>query len=571
MEISNIVFDTCRCYIQDQQALLGGTLTKFLLGSLRSRNVPVLAEAMSLFDPVLHGVNEFRILRQVSAFFKKNANLSNDGICSEAAALAFYRAERLCRITNRRLDHYYIHRDRLDPDLNLWLSKMEGIISSTLGRSKDFLELLPELIRVTSGATASRSRRDSLPVFKIGKKVECTPNAERYLQTLSLFYGYGALKCRINNWNRVEAVPKNWKTHRIIACEPNGNVPLQLAFDAYVKKRMLRIGVNLSSQFSNQELAREGSISGELATVDLSMASDTCAFNTVAWLFPQPWFQYLSDIRSSAYQYNGKHGMYAKFSSMGNGATFCIETLIFAAACKAVGSKKYSVYGDDIVIETSLYPKLTKLLAFLGFIINTEKSYSDGPFRESCGYDYYSGIDVTPFYFREVDKRKATLSHLVNGLGALGIGRSLGGYMLDLIDQHKLPLVPYNQVSTSGVWVDVSTAYALRLIRSKRSCLQYKALVQVEKSFSVTDSRSLFLWHLQRHYKTFYMPKPGSGKPKLKVEAFERGTISSRCSILRHKYVREWVGWFPPAAAVPLHLYWWSEMISRRKAEIVKF
>jgi hypothetical protein len=94
-------------------------------------------------------------------------------------------------------------------------------------------------------------------------------------------------------------VPKNWKTFRTIACEPDGALPFQLAFDTFAKRRLRARGINLSDQSRNQLLAKEGSINGSLATIDLSSASDTVAFNTVALLFPTEWFDVLNAFRST--------------------------------------------------------------------------------------------------------------------------------------------------------------------------------------------------------------------------------------------------------------------------------
>jgi hypothetical protein len=42
------------------------------------------------------------------------------------------------------------------------------------------------------------------------------------------------------------------------------------------------------------------------------------------------------------------------------------------------------------------------VLESAGFVVNLTKSYSAGPFRESCGGDYWNGYDITPFYARSL-------------------------------------------------------------------------------------------------------------------------------------------------------------------------
>lgn len=546
METIQITYDVCRSYLFDQRALLGEDLYSKLLGFLRARNVASLSKASSLFDWQSHTVDVFKSLRQVEAFFKKNEAFSDDSVCTLAAKASFEAAERKCKRTNRRLDFYYLQRDRIDPDLQQWIPRAEDYIRRVLGDFDGFLGRLPELIRVTDGATASRSRRKSLPYLKVKKKYDCSVGAKPYLQALSQFFGYGDLRLRSRPVNRVQVVPKNYQTHRTIACEPDGNLPLQLAFDMYAKQRLRRKGINLSDQSRNQRMAYEGSVSGFYATIDLSSASDTVAYNTVAWLFPHPWFRYLCAIRSSFYKGSFGTGKYQKFSSMGNGATFCIETLIFAALCHAVGATDFSVYGDDIIIPVEYVDSLYKALNFFGFIVNQDKSFSHGPFRESCGKHWFSGIDVTPFYVRGNLKLKPEFCHVINGL--VRIGKPLGDLWelcKDITISKKLPLVPINENSTSGVFVDVHSAYRLKLIRTKYHISRFRSYVPKGTSTYIGDIRTNFLWYLDAF--------------RIKDRKSMEALVRSRTPITEHRYVRKWVGWFYPTGSTSDHLYWWSD------------
>ena len=89
---------------------------------------------------------------------------------------------------------------------------------------------------------------------------------------------------------------------------------------------------------------------------------------------------------------------------MGNGFTFPLETLIFwaltASACEG-DVDSVSVYGDDIICPRERADDVIDTLTMCGFKINLEKSFVEGPFRESCGCDYYKGIDIRPFYKKE--------------------------------------------------------------------------------------------------------------------------------------------------------------------------
>lgn len=575
MNPQKLTYDICRCYISDLKSTMPPDLVKKLAGYTRARDLDRLASCTTLSSPALSTLDQYRTLMQVEAFFKKNKSFSDETRCAATAMSSFNRGERICRITNRRLDHYYMQRDRLDPDLQKWVTRMEKDIHELMGPFKTFLDELPRLVRVTSGATSTRSRRNSLPHLRVSKKPYASPRASKYLEALSHYFGYGALQVKETLANRLEFVPKNWKTYRTIACEPEGNVFLQLAFDAYIKRRLRRIGIDLSNQSRNQALAYEGSVSGDLATIDLSMASDTLSFNTTAWLLPSDWFGYVNDVRSPR-----SRGVieteYAKFSSMGNGCTFGLETLIFAAACRAVGSKRSVVYGDDIVIETSLVDDLIRLLHFLGFVVNTEKSHFSGPFRESCGANWYNGIDITPVYIRDIDRRKAMLCHLVNSLAAIAIPEGdLWCLLLDLIRDERLPCVPFNENTTSGILVSYQSVEGRKLIRTRGWVPKYKAYQPVaykHRTRKALDSHAAFLWYLD----TMERGRPPVFPPLNMDRELLRRMLRSpdlgvyvtrtRYSISSHRYRRKWVRWLAPVVgATPIHIDLWSEAVHSLK------
>jgi len=560
METTTFAYDVCQRYVRDFTGELGSDLGNKILGWVRSRSLSKLAQAMSLFDPENHGIIHRKHLMQVEAFFKKNDVYTDEEVCSAAALSSFLKAEKVCRITNRRLAYYYSQRDRLDPDLRSWMARAEAYISSALGSFDVFRDELTSRLRVTAGASSTRGRRSSQPHRKVRLRNTCTPGARKWLTLAAEDFGLKLHKFKITNWNRVEFVPKNWSTHRTIACEPEGVIPLQLAFDGYAKECLLKRKINLFDQSRNQRLARQGSVDDSFATIDLSSASDSESYMAVLWLFPEPWFRYLDSLRSSWYRLSdGTMGRYAKFSSMGNGTTFTTETLIFAASCHAVGSKAFSVYGDDIIIEKELVGDLIRMLRFLGFSVNGKKSYTAGPFRESCGGNYYLGVDITPFYIRTVDRRKTVLSHLVNGLATIGLPEGeLWQYLRSLISEFELPLVPFNESSISGVHIDAHEAYRQGLIRTKQQHPNPKVssyqrpefrslVVKVTKVEDVVDSRTYFLWFLDKN-RSSSVPDP-SPVERSRVPAFD------------HKYVRKWVGWYVPATGTPVHLYWWAGYI----------
>jgi hypothetical protein len=52
------------------------------------------------------------------------------------------------------------------------------------------------------------------------------------------------------------------------------------------------------------------------------------------------------------------------------------------------------------VLPTPLYPFIENFFPIVGFSVNKEKSFSKGAFRESCGGDFWSGVNTRPLYIK---------------------------------------------------------------------------------------------------------------------------------------------------------------------------
>lgn len=61
------------------------------------------------------------------------------------------------------------------------------------------------------------------------------------------------------------------------------------------------------------------------------------------------------------------------------------------------------VFGDDIIVDSSIAPTLIDNLAAIGFSVNKQKSFIDGFFKESCGVECYHGTDIRPFRFTRIE------------------------------------------------------------------------------------------------------------------------------------------------------------------------
>lgn len=232
--------------------------------------------------------------------------------------------------------------------------------------------------------------------------------------------------------NEVITVPKNAKTDRVIAVEPGFNLWFQKGIGSMIRRRLSRVGVNLNDQTRNQQLAESSSISDDLATVDFSSASDSISYEVVRELLPPDWFTLLDVTRSPVGTQNGTQFKWNKFSSMGNGYTFELESLIFFAAAKAVceycdvSSQDVSVFGDDVILPSSCFELFRTFCDFLGFKVGASKSFSSGPFRESCGAHFYAGVDCKPIFLKENLTNAQSLYKLANNVRLLAHRRNFG-------------------------------------------------------------------------------------------------------------------------------------------------
>jgi len=142
-----------------------------------------------------------------------------------------------------------------------------------------------------------------------------------------------------------------------------------------------------------------------------------------------------------------------KFSSMGNGFTFELETLIFYviadyATSVAVDDGAYMptrVFGDDILCDSRGADNVIALLRFLGFRLNDDKSFVGGAFKESCGGDFWAGRPVRPYYLKDVLDEPQQLIAFANGIRRLG--QNLFGGLGPL----------------AGVWFSIQDALPLRV------------------------------------------------------------------------------------------------------------
>lgn len=406
-----------------RHAHLGGHVGSRLATLIKSRDYA----AICAFELPLHSwdwnVQELFHCRQSLAFFQKLEDLEI-GVDKEAVALKkFIESEQSCHLTNNLFRSFESGCLSFQPDVIHVLHVARRKIERVLGVAPDLGELG---LRLGPGATTSIKKRDACPQNKFAARATCSDNLYHSLYLQPLLRELPAwLDCHTSSYSidddgylvakvsldltpgRLEFVPKNARTYRAIVVEPMLNGLLQAGIGDYMSKRLKRAGLDISDQSKNKNLARQASLTGGLATLDLSSASDSISYQLVKYLLPEKWFTLLNSARSCSVSYMGHEIHLNKFSSMGNGFTFPLETLIFWAISRAAApSGEVSVYGDDIICPTEFSSVVCRMLSVCGFTVNTEKSFTDGPFRESCGGDYYLGFSIRPFYQK----------HLISGL-----------------------------------------------------------------------------------------------------------------------------------------------------------
>jgi len=225
---------------------------------------------------------------------------------------------------------------------------------------------------------------------------------------------------------RVCLVPKDSRGPRVISCEPAEHMFIQqglmtLLYEVLETCPLTSGLINFTDQTTNRCLAMAGSLTGEHCTIDLSEASDRVSLKLVELVFPQAWVECFAACRSEAtYLPNGKTVRLNKFAPMGSACCFAVEALVFWACAEAstwnVADSPFNtgfdrsihVYGDDIICSPFDFEAISDGLHSIGLLVNSDKSYKAGPFRESCGGDFHLGVNVTPIRVRKVLSSEGT-------------------------------------------------------------------------------------------------------------------------------------------------------------------
>lgn len=379
------------------------------------------------FDPSLYlTADEAWRANAATEFLRKCDGLPTSFDLQAKARESFFSSEKQCFESNQRLLPLLFGRNDLTYDgaLHDFVEGVKRRIVAMIGDKP------PSHYEggFGPGATVSDDARHSTVPDKMSSVPTITRDAVFHLVPwMGTWWGKAAAALgnspSVVRGNTFFTVPKDAATLRGCCKEPSINAYYQKALGGILRRRLMMSGLNLTEgKEIHMQVACKASEDASLCTIDLSSASDTVCINLVRLMLPGRWFEVLRDLRSPFTVIDKKTVWLEKFSSMGNGFTFELETLLFAAiTAEAVGDEallgsNVLVFGDDIICPTESSARVLSALRFFGFTPNQRKTFVEGNFRESCGGDYFRGINVRAHYLKEIPSEPQHYISLANGI-----------------------------------------------------------------------------------------------------------------------------------------------------------
>lgn len=291
----------------------------------------------------------------------------------------------------------------------------------------------------------------------------------------------GVIKPFVPLWKRVRrdtskcsvflTVSKDSRGPRTIVKEPLLALKAQLAFFDFMAEGLEKASgrrINFQDQRVNRDLAATSSITREMSTLDLKDASDRVSYDIVKEIFRySPGLRaFLKRYRTTTVSFKGTVRRLHKLAGMGSGFTFptmallahlsIVRTITNRSSLTYAEAKKIVyVYGDDIIVPSHFFVEAQQALAKVGLMVNHDKSFRLSYFRESCGGDFFKGVDVSPIrlkmsgcdavsqgstlVFKKRDSSLYTLERHCRELVKRGM-HSLAEYYYQVIERHVGPL-----------------------------------------------------------------------------------------------------------------------------------
>lgn len=355
---------------------------------------------------------------------------------------------------NRGFSYYHAHRlKEVISEAFDWDSIIKAI-KAVISDNYDFI--------IPTGSTADVGKSPARKLLKVSSQ-----HPDWFFEPFGLKYSGMYIKeveQSIPNAS-VTCVPKTYKVARVIAPECVSRQAKAKAIERAIA-RYLPSNIPLHDQTVNQEWAKMGSITGLIATVDQTSASDTISKELFRYVFPTEFVNLIDPYLSVTFTFKKKgklqYRLMQMMSTAGNALTFILESMFFysvdlyatsmvdlftddQSAFPLFGTAEHplpSVYGDDQIVHTEVFDTLVDISESLGLIVNVSKSFSKGKYRESCGEEYADGLNVSSVYFpRRVlnisyEKGKAKVSHT----GTFDVERNEAADTISLLIslQHRL-------------------------------------------------------------------------------------------------------------------------------------
>lgn len=447
-------------------------------------------------------------------------------------------------LSNQRPDMRLRNTDEVFFDRVLWSAKL--LVKQVLGPF-DMFEFFSSC-KNGSGGSVGVTRRDACEESKFEYPISGTSSAIS-LSKLYLAKNFqlreAVEKLNGNSPNRTmysevrgshgTTVFKDAKKDRFIAKEPTLNMFFQQGLMEMMYERLALYSLDVATlPTRHRQLAYKGSLDNSIGTIDSTSASDCVSYELVKWILPSDWFDALNFVRSSEVLLDsGDHGgpqwvTMNMFSSMGNAVTFPLETLLFWALGSATSHhfhsrsglfveyeeyNQVSVFGDDCVLPSDVCPMFCDIITKVGFIVNQDKSYyRQEYFRESCGGDYYHGMNVRPYSFKAPHSTRMSslepwLYTIINNLlprytsyfgGSLNVlGTELMSCMARLFRENNLrfKIVPSDYPDDSGLRTGGTSDFGTPMLSSFEAEYLLSDLgVSVEPRYSTKDGYTEFTY-----------------------------------------------------------------------------
>lgn len=370
---------------------------------------------------------------------KKNPYLGNDGFV-DATLKDFYEAEARANLYN---DKFYqlLQNEKLRSYLIEWRNEVHWILG----------DYKPSKPYVTRGATASLGKGNTflerfanpLATYEMALYLDKLKNESNTEDTDYPWITYGLGVCK------GEIVPKTALVGRLVGlpCEVNAFEQTRVG-RAMTHRLKMKTGIDFeNAQDIHRRLAYRASIDGSCTTDDQKWASPLVYVALSKFLAPESWWLAMHATRDHYIDLpDGNRVSLARVATEGNNWCFPWETIVFlgllrvaAKHCKVRrNDPRIRVFGDDLIYPSVMTELVRRIGRNVGFITNVEKSYSTGPFRESCGGDYISGIDVRPVYLKRDVNTAYDLTLMANELYNLQVKHD---WQLPLIKQVWLKLI----------------------------------------------------------------------------------------------------------------------------------